>query len=87
MNEQLAIIYTWAIEHPAIWVPIAIYVLWNLIPRTPPTDRRLFALWAIAERFMVLGWQKWGGPWKALGIVSPDPAGWADEAVTKRELR
>lgn len=84
MPDYLQPIYTWLIANPHIWVPVAIYVAYNLIPRTPPTDRRLFALWAVAERFMVLGWRKWGGPWKALGIVSPDPEKWADEAVTKK---
>lgn len=79
------IIYTWAIEHPHIWVPVLVYVLWNVVPRTPPADRRLFALWALGERLMVLSWDRWGGGAKALGIVSPDPEKWGDEAVTRKE--
>lgn len=84
MNE-LTIIYTWLISHPEIVVPIVVYVAFNVIPRTPPADRRLFALWAIAERLMVLSWDRWGGKAKALGIISPDPSQWADEAVTRKE--
>ncbi len=84
MNE-LTIIYTWAISHPEIVVPILVYIAWNLIPRTPPADRRLFALWAIAERLMVLSWDRWGGRAKSLGIISPDPTTWGDEAPTRKE--
>jgi hypothetical protein len=65
-------------------VPVLVYVAYNIIPRQPPTDRRLFALWAIAERLMVLSWDRWGGSAKALGVVSPDPATWAEEAPTRK---
>jgi len=78
-------IYTWLISNPEIVVPVLVYLAWNVIPRTPPTDRRLFALWSIAERLMVLSWDRFGGKFKSLGIVSPDPAAWGDEAVTKKE--
>jgi hypothetical protein len=87
MPIDLQTIYAWLIANPEIWVPILVYVCWNVIPRQPPTDRRLFALWSVGERLMVLGWDRWGGNAKALGVVSPDPAGWADEAVTKKEPR
>ena len=80
------VIYAWLLANPHIWVPIVIYVAYNVIPRTPPADRRLFALWAIVERLMVSQWDRWGGI-KALGIVSPDPEKWADEAVTRKEPR
>ena len=80
-------IYAWLLANPEIWVPILVYVAYNVIPRQPPADRRLFALWALGERLMVLGWDRWGGRAKALGIVSPDPAGWGDEAVTRKEPR
>jgi hypothetical protein len=85
MNEYLLPIYTWLISNPEIWVPVLVYLAWNIIPRTPPADRRLFALWSVAERLMVLSWDRWGGKAKSLGIVSPDPVEWADEAVTKKE--
>lgn len=85
MNEQLTIIYTWLLANPHIWVPIAIYVAYNLIPRTPPADRRLFALWALAERLMLLSWDRWAGSWKSIGVIYPDPEKWADEAVTRKE--
>ena len=87
MTDYLAIAYAWMLANPEIWVPILVYVCWNVIPRTPPTDRRLFALWSLGERLMVLGWDRWGGRVKSLGIVSPDPEKWADEAVTKKETR
>ncbi len=78
-------IYTWLLENPHIWVPVLVYAAYNLIPRTPPADRRLFALWALAERLMLLSWDRWGGRAKSLGIVSPDPTKWGDEAVTRKE--
>jgi len=76
--------YAWAVSNPEIVVPVLIYLAYNIIPRTPPTDRRLFALWAIAERLMVSQWDRWGGA-KLLGVVSPDPAKWGEEAVTRKE--
>ena len=87
MNDYLVIAYTWLLANPEIVVPIAVYLAWNVIPRTPPADRRLFALWSLAERLMVLSWDRWGGKAKSLGIVSPDPAAWGDEAPTKKEPR
>jgi len=36
--------YAWAVSNPEIVVPVLIYLAYNIIPRTPPTDRRLFAL-------------------------------------------
>jgi hypothetical protein len=84
MNEYLLAAYAWCLAHPEIVVPAVVYVLWNIIPRTPPKDRRLFALWAVAERVMVLSWDRWIGVPKALGIVSPDPVQWADEAPTRK---
>ena len=85
MNEYLLPIYAWLIANPEIVVPILIYVCWNVIPRTPPTDRRLFALWSLGERLMVLGWDRWAGSWKSIGVVSPDPEKWAEEQPTKKE--
>lgn len=85
MNEYILAAYAWTLANPEIVVPIIVYVAFNVIPRTPPKDRRLFALWSIAERLMVLSWDRWGGWPKSLGIVSPDPSKWGDEAPTKKE--
>jgi hypothetical protein len=84
MSEYLIRAYAWCLAHPEIVVPLVVYLAWNVIPRTPPRDRRLFALWAVAERLMLLSWDRWGGSAKALGIVSPDPSAWADEAPTRK---
>lgn len=84
MSEYLIRAYAWALAHPEIVVPIIVYIAWNVIPRTPPRDRRLFALWAVAERLMLLSWDRWGGVPKALGLISPDPTRWADEAPTRK---
>lgn len=88
MNEvyrYLLIIWAWCLAHPEIVVPAIVYLAYNIIPRTPPANRQLFALWSIVERAMVLGWAKWGGPWKALGIVSPSPEEWAAEKPTVKD--
>jgi len=84
MSEYLMLAWSWALSHPEIVVPLVIYIMWNVVPRTPPRDRRLFALWALGERLMLLSWDRWGGSAKALGIVSPDPVTWADEAPTRK---
>lgn len=76
--EYLIAAWDWCLAHPDVVIPIAVYVAWNVIPRTPPRDRRLFALWAIAERLMVLSWDRWGGKAKLLGVVSPSPEDWHD---------
>lgn len=78
MNSYLA----WCLAHPEIVVPVIVYIVYNVIPRTPPRDRRLFALWSIAERLLVLSWDRWGGRAKLLGVVSPDPDTWAQEKPT-----
>ena len=85
MIEYLTIAYAWAIAHPEIVVPIVVYVAFNIIPRTPPKQRQLFALWSIAERAMILSWDRWGGRAKAIGVVSPSPDEWSDEAPTRKE--
>lgn len=85
MSQYLLAAWAWCLAHPEIVVPVAVYVAWNVIPRTPPKDRRLFALWALAERLLVLSWDRWGGSAKALGIVSPNPIEWSREAPTKRD--
>ena len=84
-QDYLAIAYTWILANPHIVVPALVYVAYNVIPRTPPVNRQLFALWSLVERAMVLSWDRWGGSAKLLGFVSPNPIEWADEAVTKRE--
>jgi hypothetical protein len=84
MSEYLIRAYAWCLAHPEIVVPALVYVAWNVIPRTPPRQRFLFALWSIGERLMLLSWDRWGGSAKALGIVSPDPSRWADEAPTRK---
>lgn len=86
MTEYLMIAYAWCLAHPEIVVPAIVYVAWNVIPRTPPRDRRLFALWSLAERAMLLSWDRWGGRAKSLGIVSPSPDEWADEAPTRKDV-
>jgi hypothetical protein len=83
--NYLAIVYAWCLAHPEIVVPAIVYIAYNVIPRTPPKDRRLFALWALAERLLVLSWDRWGGSAKALGIVSPDPTTWSQEKPTSAE--
>lgn len=85
INDYLAIIYTWCLANPEIVIPALVYVAYNVIPRTPPVNRQLFALWSLAERAMVLSWDRWGGSAKLLGIVSPNPIEWQDEAETKKE--
>ncbi|MCK9357797.1 MAG: hypothetical protein M0R22_11745, partial [Dehalococcoidia bacterium] len=80
--DYIAIAWAWALAHPEICIPVLVYIAWNIIPRQPPADRRLFALWAVAERLMITQWNRWGG-FKPLGIVSPDPATWAEEAPTR----
>lgn len=83
--DYLYIAWVWCLAHPEIAIPIVIYLAWNIIPRTPPKNRFLFALWSVAERAMLLSWERWGGTVKSLGIVSPDPEVWADEALTHKE--
>jgi hypothetical protein len=78
-------ILAWMLANPEIWVPAVIYLIWNIVPRTPPANRQLFALWALGERFMFLAWNKFGGKFKALGIVSPSPETWAQEKPTTKD--
>jgi len=87
MTEYLIAIYAWCLAHPEVVVPILVYLAYNVIPRKPPKDRGLFALWSIAERLLLLSWDRWGGRAKALGIVSPDPSKWGSEAPTRKDRR
>jgi hypothetical protein len=87
MIDYLAIVWAWCLAHPEIVVPAIVYVAWNVIPRTPPKDRRLFALWSLGERFMFLAWNRFGGPWKSLGIISPDPTTWGTEEPTNPDTK
>jgi hypothetical protein len=86
LAQYLLVAWAWCLAHPEIVVPAVVYVAWNVIPRTPPKDRRLFALWSLAERLLVLSWDRFGGSWKALGIISPNQSEWAKEAPTRRDL-
>lgn len=84
-QAYLLVIWAWCLAHPEIVVPLIVYVAYNVIPRTPPRNRQLFALWSVAERLMVLGWDRWGGRAKSLGIVSPSPDEWAQEKPTVKD--
>ena len=86
ITNYLMMAWAWCEASPTIVVPVLVYIAYNVIPRQPPRDRRLFALWAIAERLMVTQWNRWGG-FKPPGIISPDPTTWADEAPTRKVER
>lgn len=86
-QRYLLTAWAWCLAHPEIVVPILVYVVYNVVPRTPPRNRQLFALWSVVERACVLGWAKWGGPWKLLGIVSPNPTEWAKAEVAQFAAR
>lgn len=82
---MLLVAWAWCLAHPEIVIPIIVYLLFNVIPRTPPKNRTWFALWSLAERAMVLSWDRWGGKAKAIGIVSPNPDEWASEKPTVKD--
>lgn len=84
-QTYLLAIWAWCLAHPEIAVPIVVYVAYNIVPRTPPKNRTLFAIWALFERLVVLSWDRWGGSAKLIGIVSPNPDEWAQEQPTVKD--
>lgn len=78
--QYLAIVWAWCLANPQYSGPALAFVLltvYSYVPRTPPSNPTLYVLWRVLERFTFLAWDKWGGPFKWIGIVSPDPAQWA----------
>jgi hypothetical protein len=63
----------WAIANPEWSIPFAVYLIANVMPRRPPKNPKWHKIWAFSERFMFLAWNLWGGRFKALGIVYPEP--------------
>jgi hypothetical protein len=63
----------WLQQSPWV-IGLACYLLLNVAKRMPPpSDPVLLSLWELAERFMFLGWDRWGGELKLPGTVHPGP--------------
>lgn len=80
--------YAWAIAHPEYSGPALVLVLmsvYSYVPRTPPKNPTLLLLWGVLERCTFLSWERWGGPLKMFGVVSPNPDTWASEAPTRKD--
>ena len=71
MNQALEFLR----QHQEWVIPLALYLAINLARRdylvkhANPTVR---AIASVLERVLFLQWDRWGGKFKALGIVSPE---------------
>lgn len=78
----------WVAAHPELAgaaLVFALLLIYSFVPRKPPKNPTLFLLWSIFERVTFMTWEKWGGPFKSIGIISPNPDEWASEQPTKKE--
>jgi len=72
ITHWASVALAWAVAHPEWSIPIAVYLVVNVMPRKPPTNPTLRRLWGVSERLMMLSWDRWGGRLKALGLVLPE---------------
>ena len=72
--NQLHVVAEWLLEHPETASEIGLFLLYwarGIMPRKPPKNPFLFALWQLESKALALPWDRWLGKPHIPGKIVP----------------